>query len=178
MKSKMKLQSAMEYLMTYGWAILVIAVVMVALFSLGILGGGTPFGTTCLAQSGYVCSSPIFSATSGNLLVTVGQATGTNWATANIIFVPAGVSTSNPLALFNTANIDAAIGFGNNAVLYGGLITEQQAVVNVVVANIITPGTSFKVGQTTSGTLWAQYQTVANGPFYYAQLSTVTLKAA
>ena len=31
-----KLQSAMEYLMTYGWAILIIAVVLGALFSLGI----------------------------------------------------------------------------------------------------------------------------------------------
>ena len=35
--SKMrKSQSAMEYLMTYGWAILIIAIVLVALFSLGI----------------------------------------------------------------------------------------------------------------------------------------------
>ncbi|WP_088820199.1 LamG-like jellyroll fold domain-containing protein [Candidatus Mancarchaeum acidiphilum] len=32
----MKSQSAMEYLMTYGWAILVIAVVLAALYSLGI----------------------------------------------------------------------------------------------------------------------------------------------
>ncbi len=31
-----KIQSAMEYLMTYGWAILIIAVVMVALFALGV----------------------------------------------------------------------------------------------------------------------------------------------
>jgi hypothetical protein len=31
-----KSQSAMEYLMTYGWAILIIAIVLVALFSLGI----------------------------------------------------------------------------------------------------------------------------------------------
>ncbi len=31
-----KLQSAMEYLMAYGWAILIIAVVMVALFALGV----------------------------------------------------------------------------------------------------------------------------------------------
>ena len=31
-----KLQSAMEYLMTYGWAILIIAVVLGALFSLGV----------------------------------------------------------------------------------------------------------------------------------------------
>ncbi|MEM3202167.1 MAG: hypothetical protein QXY21_00685, partial [Candidatus Micrarchaeaceae archaeon] len=31
-----KAQSAMEYLMTYGWAILIIAVVLGALFSLGV----------------------------------------------------------------------------------------------------------------------------------------------
>ena len=29
-------QSAMEYLMTYGWAILIISVVLVVLFSLGV----------------------------------------------------------------------------------------------------------------------------------------------
>ncbi len=36
MKGILKSQSAMEYLMTYGWAILIIAVVLGALFSLGI----------------------------------------------------------------------------------------------------------------------------------------------
>ncbi len=36
MNMKLKLQSAMEYLMTYGWAILVIAVVLGVLYSLGI----------------------------------------------------------------------------------------------------------------------------------------------
>ena len=32
-----KLQSAMEYLMTYGWAILIIAIVIVALYLLGVI---------------------------------------------------------------------------------------------------------------------------------------------
>ena len=36
---KRKSQSAMEYLMTYGWAILIIAVVLGALYSLGIFNG-------------------------------------------------------------------------------------------------------------------------------------------
>ncbi len=35
-----KAQSAMEYLMTYGWAILIIAVVLAALFQLGVFSGG------------------------------------------------------------------------------------------------------------------------------------------
>ena len=33
--ASLRLQSAMEYLMTYGWAILIIAVVLGALFGLG-----------------------------------------------------------------------------------------------------------------------------------------------
>jgi hypothetical protein len=35
MVGSFKAQSAMEYLMTYGWAILIIAVVLAALFALG-----------------------------------------------------------------------------------------------------------------------------------------------
>lgn len=40
-KSPMKLQSAMEYLMTYGWAILIIAVVLIGLNYLGIFNSET-----------------------------------------------------------------------------------------------------------------------------------------
>ena len=36
MEKRPRLQSAMEYLMTYGWSILIIAVVLAALFSLGV----------------------------------------------------------------------------------------------------------------------------------------------
>jgi len=36
----MRSQSAMEYLMTYGWAILIIAVVLGVLFQLGVFSGG------------------------------------------------------------------------------------------------------------------------------------------
>ncbi len=39
LSSSSKSQSAMEYLMTYGWAILIIAIVMVALFQLGVFNG-------------------------------------------------------------------------------------------------------------------------------------------
>ncbi len=40
-RERNKLQSAMEYLMTYGWAILIIAVVLGALFQLGIFNAST-----------------------------------------------------------------------------------------------------------------------------------------
>jgi hypothetical protein len=40
-EKSVKLQSAMEYLMTYGWAILVIAVVLGVLFQLGVFNSGS-----------------------------------------------------------------------------------------------------------------------------------------
>ena len=40
MRSRFRSQSAMEYLMTYGWAILIIAVVLGILFQLGVFSGG------------------------------------------------------------------------------------------------------------------------------------------
>ena len=40
-------QSALEYLMTYGWALVVILVVIAALFALGILTPATYQGATC-----------------------------------------------------------------------------------------------------------------------------------
>ena len=39
-----KAQSAMEYLMTYGWAILIIAVVLAVLFSLNVFNAGANLG--------------------------------------------------------------------------------------------------------------------------------------
>lgn len=49
MKSSRRAQSAMEYLMTYGWAILVIAVVLGALYQLGVFNPGSFSGK---AQAG------------------------------------------------------------------------------------------------------------------------------
>ena len=52
-----KLQSAMEYLMTYGWAILVIAIVLVALYALGVFNGTAFLQPSCIASSGYICTN-------------------------------------------------------------------------------------------------------------------------
>jgi hypothetical protein len=41
MKNTFRLQSAMEYLMTYGWAILIIAVVLGVLFQMGVFNSSS-----------------------------------------------------------------------------------------------------------------------------------------
>ncbi len=90
----MKSQSAMEYLMTYGWAILVIAVVLGVLFDIGIFSLPN-FGSSCIAQSGFLCTNPIL-ANTGALSIMFGQDLGapmtitgfacTNSSTAPSIF--------------------------------------------------------------------------------------------
>src|SRR3972149_6639240 len=52
--SSKKGQAAMEYLMTYGWAILIVAVVIIALYSFGVfsLGGTKPACSPCFAAGG------------------------------------------------------------------------------------------------------------------------------
>jgi hypothetical protein len=46
-----KSQAAMEYLMTYGWALLIIAVVLIAFYQLGVFGGATTGGPKAIAGS-------------------------------------------------------------------------------------------------------------------------------
>lgn len=51
-----KAQAAMEYLMTYGWAILIVIVVVAALYAMGVfkIGGGGPPCSPCFANFAYM----------------------------------------------------------------------------------------------------------------------------
>jgi len=104
-KASAKAQSAMEYLMTYGWAILIVAVVLGVLYNLGVFNGTAFLGTSCIAASGFYCANPTLS-TGGVLTVTIGQATGTTLNNAYLYFVPSGTgfSTSDPSASIGTLN--------------------------------------------------------------------------
>jgi hypothetical protein len=72
---EIKAQSAMEYLMTYSWTILIIAVVLGALFGLGVFNSGGFVGTSCTAASGYACQSPTLT-TGGTLTFIAGENVG------------------------------------------------------------------------------------------------------
>ena len=162
-RKTIRAQSAMEYLMTYGWAILIIAIVLVALFSLGVFSG-QGLNTACIALSGYICSNPIYSHSTGNLIVTVGQATGTSWATANIVYVPQGTTTSSGVPSVTWSNPP-----GNY--LSSGLVSGQTASVTLYVSGAVNTGT------TADGSIWAQYTESGTTSIYYSEIGTVTLKA-
>jgi len=94
-----KAQSAMEYLMTYGWAILIISIVLASLFNLGVFGGSTFIGTACIAGSGFYCQSPVLY-TNGNLSFTFGQNIGQTLYDTGL----ACVSSTSVSGLPNPAN--------------------------------------------------------------------------
>ena len=82
-----KAQAAMEFLMTYGWAILVVLIVRAALFYLGIFSPRTP--NVCIAGAPISC--PDVKATASSQVITlVLGASATQTATLD------GVSISVP----------------------------------------------------------------------------------
>ncbi len=72
----LRLQSAMEYLMTYSWALLVIALVLVVLFSLGLFNPSSVVTSQCILPAGLSCVS-VFVASNGLASINLLQATTT-----------------------------------------------------------------------------------------------------
>jgi len=68
-------QAAIEFLMTYGWAVLIILAVIAVLFYLGVLNTGNSAAKSCAFPAGFTCAE--FSVDdSGRLYLDLGQATG------------------------------------------------------------------------------------------------------
>jgi hypothetical protein len=180
-----KLQSAMEYMMTYGWSLLIIAIVVIGLYSLGVFGGGgTGVTTSCLVQAGYVCQGLVLH---GNTLTIgeLGQNTGANWVGVNVLWVPEGqVLQTNTGAYTWCPSYYTAANEITNTVMGGiSCYTVSSATGALNTAAQISPTFTFTsnvpVGPTVySGALWIEYQTVAGGSVYETQLAKVTLERA
>ena len=137
MKSQsFKAQSAMEYLMTYGWSILIIAIALVTLFELGLFNTTGLSGTsTCIVQTGYLCSSVSLS-TNGILSADVGSNYGTT------ITVSGVTCTTNSTPSVSSFNGIAPIKINN-----GGEVP----------LSFYCPLTSNTVGSPFNGKLWILY---------------------
>lgn len=185
-----KAQSAMEYLMTYGWAILIIAVVLAALFSLGVFSGGANLGTACIASSGFLCSQMSYSHTTGLISLTLGQNTGQEWYTANVMFVPQGVSMTNGVPSWFVAASGSYAGTNTMAVITNWVSGQQLSLNTNTVAPYsnsqqlasTNPMAPTAVGASTGGAIWVAYTTSppTSSPaptVQYQQIASLTAKA-
>ena len=149
--AKLKSQSAMEYLMTYGWAILIIAIVLAALFSLGIFSSGSLIGTTCIANSGFLCGTPIAHGTT--FTASIGQATGAQWTNVVLCFVPNGAPAPSSCS-------------GYPSVTAGNLQSGESGTFSFTLSSS---------SPTASGYIWAQYDE-ATYTGLMSEVATVTMK--
>lgn len=76
-------QAAMEYLMTYGWAILVIVIVLAALLYLGVFNVGQRVPEQCNLPVGVLCTGAKL--TSVDLTLTLRNGLGQKMTVCNII---------------------------------------------------------------------------------------------
>jgi len=124
-KSPAKAQSAMEYLMTYGWAILIISIVLAALFQLGVFN---PMAFAPKAQPGacqvFRPNGPgtisfinLEGICSGELPQYVAQFNGNGRIIANVNGLPILAQPRTVTAWFNGNNY--ANGGGGNIFMYG-----------------------------------------------------------
>ncbi len=197
-KGDMKAQSAMEYLMTYGWAILIIAVVLAALFELGVFNQQGV--QACIAQQGFVCTSMVYNST--GISFSFGQNTGQDYY-GNYVFIAAegqGLDANGLPLNYSATNCGQG---GNNEVCGntvsvglpnangGGVLTPGQQVTVVFPANDykignIPPYTNtpvasgLAVGTPFAGYVWLGYCLTSNcpTPVYFAKVVTIATKAS
>lgn len=165
-KNGIRAQSAMEYLMTYGWAILVIAVVFAALFALNIFNLSGVSGISCTVQSSatYVCQQPSI-ITNSLFVVTFGQNTGATIYNAILSVAPTG-SSLNSVGFPSTVSRASAI-----TSLSPGVTTP----VGIILSNAVLPANTLSVPFT--GTLWLNYSTTSGGVASSAiQIGTINMK--
>ena len=184
-------QSAMEYLMTYGWAILIIAVVLAALFSLGVFSGGNLLGNSCVASPGYSCTTATLSPGTGTvglnsvdyLSFTLGQNTGSS--INNVELACSATVTSTGYPSVSSSNVGALGGAGYNVMTNGfanvlstGYVTNAVSALNMQSGqtasiqmlpcfgsngDLLTTGSS-PIGSSFSGYLFINYTTGSGTP--------------
>lgn len=106
-----KLQSAMEYLITYGWLLLVVGVVLAVLFSLGTFNPSKFVSNECLLPAGFSATNlQLFQ--NGTLYINLLQVTQ---STVNVTAIGCAqnISVANMESFTPTAN-EIAIPIGGN----------------------------------------------------------------
>ena len=94
--NKMKAQTAMEYLMTYGWAILIVIIVGAALYALGIFNPSTYSQSTATGFQGFQVPSGGWQFTSsGQLTLMVKNMAGSNINITSVQATYSGTTATN-----------------------------------------------------------------------------------
>ena len=92
--NKMKAQTAMEYLMTYGWAILIVIIVGAALYALGIFNPSTYTTSVATGFTGFQVPTGGYAVNSTGVHILVKNAQGATINITNVVATVNGVTTT------------------------------------------------------------------------------------
>ena len=152
-----KSQSAIEYLMTYSWAILIIAIVLGAVFALGVFNFSTYVHNSCVLPNSFSCETSVLSE-NGILFVNIEQSTqdpinitsmacNTNQTTAHSVIFPKPVTL--PIGGNATFDVQCYSGdvtfFGVIGQAYDGYLTINYTDINTGFNQIAAGTVSLKV---------------------------------
>lgn len=171
-------QSAMEFLMTYGWSILIVAVVLSVLYYLGIFSSASLIGNSCTASSGYLCQNPTLD-TTGLIVFDFGQFNGAPFynvqlactATSNTLGLP------NPITAFNSISSSGVALPASNT---GNTLSNGQRITISSLPCYNAAGVQLgasTIGASFSGYIWVNY-TSGSGAASQATNPWHTTKAA
>ena len=99
MKFFNKSQAALEFIMTYGWAILVVLVAIGALAYFGVLSPDRFLPSRCTLQAGIGCLDHVASGTDGAILVTLQNSLGVDITSVTVKI--SGCTTSDTQSRLN-----------------------------------------------------------------------------
>ncbi|MCL5101959.1 MAG: hypothetical protein M1544_01200 [Candidatus Marsarchaeota archaeon] len=125
-----KAQSAMEYLITYGWAILIIAIALGVLFELGLFNPSSFVSTSCIFPADFSC---IYSnlASNGTLTINMEQSTSSpinitaigcnsNASLTNMVSFPNGIVVQIGSNVTISGNTTEALSCWSNSTIFTG----------------------------------------------------------
>ena len=132
---KRKAQSALEYMMTYGWAILVIVIVAAVLYSMGIFSPASSTGTTATGFNPFTVAAQV--------------CTAHGMAISFILGGLQGGATSASVASVTVNSVSGASGSTGTPTLAGTLssVTSGTAfTVNMTSVTCSTSGIHYSIG--------------------------------
>jgi hypothetical protein len=168
-KMMKKLQAAMEYLMTYGWAILIIALALGVLYSLGILNPGRLKPVMCMLPAPFSCQIQTFSSSTGKLTISLAQGSGSSYTINGIACVDnsllgtTGIPASNYWTWAKDLTFTPNIATSSYSLASGSMVT-----VSGIQCYLSNGGaaTGLPMGSAFGGTLVINYALPSGTPAY------------
>jgi hypothetical protein len=158
-----KAQGAMEFMMTYGWAILIISVIIGVLFGLGVFNSGSLVSTACVPASGFQCTGPSL-LTTGVLTLTYGQNTGVTEYNSFVTVAAQGAVLNSAGFPTNTLSVSNPLAYPATPVGPTYISGSSNTLTFQLTPAMVPPGGYATLGGAFSGVVWVNYSTASGGP--------------